>query len=185
MIDEILLKTEKKMAASTQALKREIAAIRTGRATTGLVDHIKVDYSGVPTPLNHLANISIPGAKYLLIQPWDKGIIQNIEKAILKSDLGLTPSSDGTVIRLNIPPLSEERRQELIKLVHRKVEEGRIAMRNVRRDAADELKHLEKDKEMSQDELKMALNKLQKLTDSFVLGAGQMGKDKETELLEV
>jgi ribosome recycling factor len=185
MIDEILIKTEKKMEASAQALKREIAAVRTGRATTGLVEHIKVEYSSVPTPLNHLANISVPGAKYLLIQPWDKGIIQDIEKAILKSDLGLTPSSDGAVIRLNIPPLSEERRQELIKLVHRKVEEGRIALRNVRREAADELKHLEKDKEMSQDELKKALDKLQKLTDSFVQTAGQMGKDKEAELLEV
>lgn len=185
MIDEILMNAELKMESSLQVLKREMSTIRTGRATTALVDHIKVDYSGVPTPINHLASISVPGARYLVIQPWDKNVLSSIEKAILKSDLGLTPSNDGSVIRLNIPPLSEERRQELIKMVHKKVEEGRVAMRNLRRDGMEELKKLEKDKEISQDELKMAMDKLQLLTDTFVSNAGQMGKEKETELLEI
>lgn len=185
MINDILLSTEEKMATSAQALKRELAAVRTGRATPALVEHIMVEYAGVPTPLNQLASISVPGAKYLVIQPWDRGSIQSIEKAILRSDLGLTPTSDGSIIRLNIPPLSEERRQELIRLVHRKVEEGRIAIRNLRRDAMEELKQLEKNREISQDELKRALDKLQKLTDTFVANAGQMGQDKEAELMEV
>ena len=185
MINDILLSTEEKMATSVQVLKRELAAVRTGRATPALVEHIIVEYTGVPTPLNQLASISVPGAKYLVIQPWDRGSIQSIEKAILRSDLGLTPTSDGSIIRLNIPPLSEERRQELIRLVHRKVEEGRIAIRNLRRDAMEELKQLEKNREISQDELKRALGKLQKLTDTFIANAGQVGQDKEAELMEV
>jgi len=185
MINDILLSTEEKMATSVQVLKRELAAVRTGRATPALVEHIIVEYAGVPTPLNQLASISVPGAKYLVIQPWDRGSIQSIEKAILRSDLGLTPTSDGSIIRLNIPPLSEERRQELIRLVHRKVEEGRIAIRNLRRDAMEELKQLEKNREISQDELKRALGKLQKLTDTFIANAGQVGQDKEAELMEV
>lgn len=185
MINDILLSTEEKMATSVQVLKRELAAVRTGRATPALVEHIIVEYTGVPTPLNQLASISVPGAKYLVIQPWDRGSIQSIEKAILRSDLGLTPTSDGSIIRLNIPPLSEERRQELIRLVHRKVEEGRIAIRNLRRDAMEELKQLEKNREISQDELKRALGKLQKLTDTFIANAGQAGQDKEAELMEV
>ena len=185
MINEILLGTEEKMAASVQALRRELAAVRTGRATPALVEHIRVEYAGVPSPLNQLASISVPGAKYLVIQPWDRGSIQSIEKAILKSDLGLTPTSNGNIIRLNIPPLSEERRRELIKLVHKKVEEGRVAIRNLRRNAMEGLKQLEKNKEISQDELKMALDKLQKLTDTLVANAGQAGQDKEAELMEV
>ena len=185
MTDEILLNTEKKMAKATQVLRRELVTIRTGRATPALVEHIRVEYAGVPTPLNHLASISVPEARYLIIQPWERGIIQAIEKAILKSDLGLTPSSDGNIIRLNIPPLSEERRQELIKLVHKRVEEGRVAIRNLRRDGMNELKGLEKSKEISQDELKRTLDKLQRLTDNFISDAEQAGQDKETELKEV
>lgn len=185
MTDDILVKIEKKMGASTDVLSRELATIRTGRASPGLVEHIKIDYAGVPTPLNQMASISVPEARYLVIQPWDRGTIRDIEKAILKSDLGLTPSSDGNVIRLNIPPLSEERRQELIKLVHRRVEEGRVAVRNLRRDAASTLKQLEKNKEISQDELKRALGKLQKLTDTFIADAERAGQDKEAQLKEV
>lgn len=185
MATEILFSTEKKMAKATQALRRELTTIRTGRATPGLVEHIRVEYAGVPTPLNHLASISVPEARYLVIQPWERGVIQAIEKAILKSDLGLTPSSDGNVIRLNIPPLSEERRQELIKLVHKRMEEGKVVIRNLRRDGVNELKKLEKDKEISQDELKRTLDKLQRLTDSFISDAEQAGRDKETELKEV
>ena len=185
MTDDILFKIEKKMETSIDVLGRELATIRTGRASPGLVEHIKVEYAGVPTPLNQMASISVPEARYLVIQPWDRGTIRNIEKAILKSDLGLTPSSDGNVIRLNIPPLSEERRQELIKLVHRRVEEGRVAVRNLRRDAASTLKQLEKNKEISQDELKRALGKLQQLTDTFIADAERAGQDKEAQLKEV
>jgi len=185
MTDDILLNVEVKMEASVDALKRELSSLRTGRASPSLVEHIKVDYAGVPTPLNHLAGITVPGARYLVIQPWDKGTIQSIEKAILKSDLGLTPSNDGNVIRLNIPPLSEERRQELVKLVHKRVEEGRITIRNARREAMEEMRTLEKESQISQDELKRSLDQLQKLTDTLIADANQIGKDKETELKEV
>lgn len=185
MIGDILSNTEGKMQVATNALKRELAAIRTGRATPALIEHLKVDYGGVPTPLKHVASISAPAANLLIIQPWDPSIIQSIEKAILKSNLGLTPGSDGKLIRLKIPPLSEERRLELTRVVRTRVEEGKIVLRNLRRHAADELKQLEKNKEISQDEQKRALNQLQKLTDSFTLSANQVGKDKEAELMEV
>ena len=185
MIEETLLNTEEKMLASVDALKRELASIRTGRATPALVEHIKVDYAGVPTPLRHIAGISASGASLLVIQPWDPGSIQSIEKAILKSNLGLTPSTDGNTIRLNIPPLSEERRLELTKIVRRMVEEGKIVMRNLRHEALDKLRKLEKDKEISEDEHKRAVNKLQMLTDSFIDRADEAGRDKETELMEV
>ncbi len=173
------------MQASTESLKRELATIRTGHATPALIEHIKVDYAGVPTPLNQIAGISASGARLLVIQPWDQGSIHSIEKAILKSDLGLNPSSDGSVIRLNVPPLTEERRQELIKVVRRMVEERRVAIRNVRHEAMDGLKELEKNKDISQDEHKRALNQLQKLTDSFIANTEQIGRDKEVELREL
>ncbi len=185
MTGDILSNAEGKMQASTDALKRELAAVRTGHATPALIEHLKVDYSGVPTPLRHIAGISAPEANLLIIQPWDPGSIQSIEKAILKSNLGLAPSSDGKLIRLKIPPLSEERRLELVKVVRRRIEEGKIAIRNLRRNAADELKQLEKNKEISQDEHKRTLNQLQKLTDSFIFSANQVGADKEAELMEV
>lgn len=185
MIDEALRKTEERMRSSIELLKQELAGIRTGHANPALIEHIRVDYAGVPTPLNQIAGISAPAARLLLIQPWDKGVINSIEKAILKSDLGLTPTSDGSVIRLNIPPLTEERRRELTKLVARRVEERRVVIRNLRRDAMDELKGLEKNKDISQDELKRALNQLQKLTDSFIAISEQIGQAKEAELLEV
>lgn len=185
MIEDILLDTEHKMQASVEALKRELAGIRTGRATPALIEHIKVDYAGVATPLRHIAGISASGADLLVIQPWDPTSIQSITKAILKSNLGLTPNSDGHIIRLSIPPLSEERRQELTRVVRRRVEDGRIAIRNLRHEAADKLKKLEKDKEISQDEHKRAMNKIQKLTDTFTDTAEQAGQDKEAELMEV
>jgi len=185
MVSHILLSIEEKMRTSIGVLKQELATIRTGHATPALIEHIKVEYAGVPTPLIQIAGISAPGARLLIIQPWDKGSIHNIEKAILKSDLGLTPTSDGSVIRLNIPPLTEERRGELRKLVRKRVEERRIVIRNLRREAMDNLKGLEKNKDMSQDELKRALDQLQKLTDSFIADAEQIGQDKEAELMEV
>ena len=179
MVSHILLSIEEKMRTSIGVLKQELATIRTGHANPALIEHIKVEYTGVPTPLIQIAGISAPGARLLIIQPWDKGSIHNIEKAILKSDLGLTPTSDGSVIRLNIPPLTEERRGELRKLVRKRVEERRIVIRNLRREAMDNLKGLEKNKDMSQDELKRALDQLQKLTDSFIADAEQIGQDKE------
>ncbi len=185
MIDSTLRNIEGKMQTSIEALKRELSGIRTGRATPALVDHIKVDYAGVPTSLNQIAGISAPEARLIVIQPWDRGIIRNIEKAILQSDLGLNPTSDGNVIRLNIPPLTEERRQELGRVVRKKVEERRIVIRNLRREAMDGLKGLEKNKEISQDEHKRSLNQLQKITDGFITNAEQIGQDKEAELLEV
>lgn len=185
MVDRILRNIEEKMRKSLEVLKRELASIRTGRATPALIEHIRVEYAGVPTPLNQIASISVPGARLLLIQPWDRGSLSSIEKAVLKSDLGLNPVSDGNVIRINIPPLTEERREELIKIVRKRVEERKIAIRNLRREAMDELKGLEKAKDISQDECKRALDQLQKLTDGFIADTEQMGGDKEVELMEV
>ena len=185
MVSHTLQNAEGKMQASTEVLKRDLAAIRTGRATPALIEHIKVEYAGVPTPLRQVASISVPEARLLVIQPWDRNSLHSIEKAILKSDLGLHPNSDGNVIRLSIPPLSEERRQELIKVVRKRVEERRIAIRNLRREAMDELRKLEKNKDISQDELKRALDQLQKLTDAFITEAEQIGRDKEVELIEI
>ena len=185
MASQSLQNIEEKMRKTVEGLKKELATIRTGHATPSLIEHIKVEYAGVPAPLNQVAGISAPEARLLVIQPWDKGIIRNIEKAITASDLGLNPSSDGNVIRINIPPLSEERRQELIRVVRRRVEERRIAIRNLRREAMDELKELEKSKDVSQDEHKRALDQLQKLTDSFIADTEQIGRDKETELVQV
>jgi len=173
------------MRASVDGLKRELAAIRTGHATPALIEHIKVDYAGVPTPLNQIAGISAPGARLLVIQPWDRGSIPGIEKAILKSELGLNPTSEGNVIRLNLPPLSEERRQELTRVVRKRVEERKIVIRNLRHEVMGELKGLEKNKDISQDEHKRALDQLQKLTDSFIADIEQIGQDKEAELMEV
>jgi len=185
MDSRILWDTEEKMQKSIELLRRELASIRTGRATPTLIEHIKVEYAGVPTPLNQLAGISAPGARLLVIQPWDRSSIHSIEKAILKSDLGLTPVNDGNVIRLNIPQLTEERRQELVKIVRKRVEEKKVVIRNLRREAMDELKGLEKNKDISQDEHKRAQTQLQKLTDSFIADTEQIGQDKEAELMEV
>lgn len=185
MISDILRNIEAKMKSPVEVLKKELATIRTGHATTSLIEHIRVEYAGIPTPLNQIAGISAPGARLLVIQPWDQSSLPQIEKAILKSDLGLIPANDGHTLRLNIPPLTEERRQELIKAVHKRVEAKKIVIRNLRHEAMDELKKAEKSKDISQDEHKRALDQLQKLTDSFIVNAGQIGRDKETELTEV
>jgi ribosome recycling factor len=185
VVSPILWNIEKKMRASVEGLKTELATIRTGHATPALIEHIKVDYAGVPTPLNQIAGISAPAARLLVIQPWDRSTISNIEKAIMKSDLGINPASDGNVIRLNLPPLSEERRQELTKIVRKRTEERKIIIRNLRRDAMSELKGLEKEGDLSQDEDKHALDQLQKLTDSFIADIEQIAQDKEAELMEV
>jgi len=185
MVNEILKSIDDKMKASIKVFRADLAAIRTGHATPALVEHIKVEYAGVPTPLNQLAGISAPEAGLLVIQPWDKSSIGNIEKAILKSELGINPSNDGNIIRIAIPPLSEERRQEMIKIVHRRMEERRVAIRSLRHDAMNELKKMEKDKEISQDEHKRAQEQLQSITDVFMDEIEKVGKDKEQELLEV
>ena len=185
MVNEAFSSIEDKMKNSVKMFREDLATIRTGHASPGLVEHIKVDYAGVPTPLNHIAGISAPETGLLVIQPWDKNSIGNIQKAILKSDLGLNPSNDGNIIRISIPPLSEERRQELIKIVHNRVEERRVVVRNLRHEALNELKKLEKDKEISQDEFHHAQEQLQKLTDGHIIDIEEIGKEKEKELMEV
>jgi ribosome recycling factor len=185
MANESLKTIEDKMKNSVKMFREDLATIRTGHASPGLVEHIKVDYAGVPTPLNHIAGITAPEAGLLVIQPWDKNTIGNIEKAILKSDLGLNPSNDGNIIRISVPPLSEERRQELIKIMHKRLEERRVVVRNLRHEALNELKKLEKDKDISQDEYHRAQEQLQKLTDSHIIEIDELGKEKEKELMEV
>jgi ribosome recycling factor len=185
MIDPTLLKAEEKMKTSVDVLKRELAAVRTGRASPALIEHVRVDYNGVPTPLNHIGSVSVSGTNLLIIQPWDPNILTAIEKAILKANIGLTPSSDGHLIRLAVPSLDEERRGELIKMVKKMLEEQKIVVRNIRRDALDEIKKQEKNKEISQDDLKRGEVKLQKLTDSFVGMIDAAGVAKETELKQV
>ena len=185
MIDDILSETSKKMGKAIDAMKRELATIRTGRATPAIVDHIKVDYYGVPTPLNQIATVSVPEARLLMIQPWDRQALSSMEKAIVKSDLGLNPSNDGNMIRLRTPQLTEERRKELIRVVRKRVEEGRVALRNVRRSALEEIRELERKKDISQDEQKRAQERLQELTDSFIEEVEKVGRGKEEELLEV
>ena len=185
MIDDVLRQTEAKMKKSISVLETELASIRTGRASASLVDHITVDYYGNPTPLNQLATITVPEARVIAIQPWDKQTASPIEKAILKSDLGLNPVNDGTTIRLPIPLLNEERRKDLVKVVRRRIEDGKVAVRNVRRDGLESLRALEKNKEISQDEQKRAQDQLQKVTDTFVGQADVLGAKKEAELMEV
>ncbi|MFC2034004.1 ribosome recycling factor [Chloroflexota bacterium] len=185
MHDQILIDIEDKMNKTKDGLKKELATIRTGHANPNLVENIKVDYADTIMPLNQIAGISAPEARLLVIQPWDKSIIGNIEKAILTSDLGLNPTNDGNVIRINIPLLSEERRKELIKVVRKRVEDRKIAIRNLRREAMDGLKELEKNKDISQDEQKRASEQLQKITDSFITNAEQIGQKKEEELMQV
>ena len=185
MIETILKNADSKMKKAVEALNNELASIRTGRASPALVEHIKVDYHGVMTPLLQLASISVPEPRTIAIRPYDRSIINNIDKAILKSDLGLNPTNDGSNIRITIPTLTEERRKDLLKVIHKRLEESRIHIRNIRRDAVDELKQSEKNKEVSQDQEKRAAEQLQKLTDSYISSIDKIGKDKEAEILEI
>jgi len=185
MIEQMLTEINGKMQKAVDALTRDLAAIRTGRASPALVEHIKADYHGVLTPINQIASISIPEAKMILIQPWDRSSIRSIEKAILTSDLGLNPTSDSNVLRIPIPPLTEERRKELTRAVHKRLEEARIALRNLRREGIERLRQSEKSKEISQDQYTRASEQLQKLTDNFIDKVNDIGQAKETEIMEV
>ncbi len=176
---------ERRMQKAVEALKQDLAAIRTGRASAALVERITLDYYGTPTPLNQVASISVPEARLLVIQPWDKKMLTDIEKAIQRSDLGINPSNDGSVIRLSIPPMTQERRRDLVKTLHKKLDEHKVAVRNVRRDVQDKLRDREKKKEVSEDELKRSTERLQKLTDRYIDEMDKIGKTKETEILEV
>lgn len=185
MIPEIKTDAEHRMTGAIDSLHRELNGIRTGRAAPALVERLMVDYYGTPTPLNQIAGISAPEARMLVIQPWDRGAISAIERAIQKSDLGLTPNNDGAVIRLNIPNLTEERRKSLVKVVRSKVEECKVAIRNVRRDAVDSLKTLLKEKEIGEDDERRAAADIDQLTKRFTDDADQIGQAKEAEVLEV
>ncbi|EMR07523.1 Vegetative protein 12B [Bhargavaea cecembensis DSE10] len=185
MVNKLIEETKDRMAKSLQSLRRELASIRAGRANASLLDRISVDYYGAPTPVNQLAGISIPEARLLVIQPYDKSVIGDIEKAILKSDLGLTPANDGNVIRLAVPALTEERRKELVKLVKKEAEEGKISIRNIRRDANDSLKKLEKNGEITEDDQRGYSDDIQKMTDDHIRQIDDVAKEKEEEIMEV
>ncbi len=185
MIKDTLHDAEVRMKSAIKALEDDMAAIRTGRASPALVERLMVPYYGTPTPLQQLATISAPEPQLITIRPFDPKSIATIEKAIQSSDLGLTPSNDGKLIRLTIPPLTEERRQDLVKVVHRRVEEAKVAVRNVRRDTLDDLRELEKEKLISEDELFRGKEDLQKLTDYYIEEADKVGQRKEQEIREV
>jgi ribosome recycling factor len=185
MLDDILKTAEHKMTRAVEILHTDLQSVRTGRASPALLDRIQVDYYGSPTPLNGVANISAPDPRMVLVQPWDRGMLGVIEKAILKSDLGINPTNDGQVIRLVLPQLTEERRKELVKQVHHRAEEARVAVRNCRRDALDHLRKAEKDGGVSKEDETRAQDRLQKLTDQFVKRVEEVSRKKETEVMEV
>lgn len=182
---EIIKDAKSRMKKSVDAIREEMAKIRTGRASTALLDHLKIDYYGNPTPLNQVATVSVSDARTLAVTPWDKSVVPSVEKAILESDLGLNPSTAGEVIRIPIPPLTEERRVEMTKLVRAEGENGKVAIRNIRRDANHHLKELLKKKEIAEDEEKKALDETQKLTDQYVEQLDKIVADKEGEIMEV
>jgi ribosome recycling factor len=185
MEQELKRRTTDRMARAIEALKKEFGSIRTGRASLSLLDEIAVNYYETPTPLQQLASLSIPESRQMAIQPWDPKVISEIEKAILKSDLGLTPMNDGKIIRINIPPLTEERRKQLVKTVKKKAEEAKVAVRNIRRDANEELKKLEKEKHISEDVVKKSQDEIQKITDSYITRVDEVLANKEKEIMEL
>ena len=185
MTSEILSGAERKMLRAVEVMERDFHTLRTGRASASLVERLHVDYYGTQTPLNQVASISVPEAHQIVIQPWDRAVLGAIEKAIMKSDIGLMPNVDGTVVRLNIPPLTEERRKDLVKQVHRRMEEARVEIRNLRREAAEQLKKEERDGTVGTDESHRALEQLQKITDRVIADVDRLGGIKEQEVLEV
>ena len=184
-MSEVLIGATADMQKCVDGLSHEFASIRTGRASPALVEGVLVEYHGVNVPLKQLANIAVPEPALLTIQPWDRSSLRAVEKSILKANLGLNPSNDGSVIRLMIPPLSEERRGELAKLVAKRVEERKVALRNIRRDYVSKLKQMEKDKQISQDEMEASLKKVDDLTDAFIVKAAETGQVKEKEIREL
>jgi ribosome recycling factor len=185
VIKDILKEAESRMNGAIQSLENDLAVIRTGRANPALVERLSVTYYDSPTPLMQLATISIPEPRSILIKPFDPSTLKDVERAILASDLGLTPNNDGKSIHLNLPPLNEERRRDLVKVVHNRLEEGRVAVRNVRRDAQNDMRDFEKEKMISEDELKRGEEDLQKLTDRFIEEINKRGQEKEKEIMEV
>jgi ribosome recycling factor len=185
MLDEVIADANQRMDGAMDALQRELNGIRTGRASPALVERLMIDYYGTPTPLNQLAGVSAPEARLLVIQPWDRGSMQAIERSIMESDLGLTPNNDGVVIRLAIPHLTEERRHDLVRLVRSKVEEAKVAVRNVRRDSMESCKELLNEKMISEDDERRAESTIQELTNKHVERADELGKAKEEEVLEI
>jgi len=184
MIESIYQETREGMNKSIDSLKNEFKKVRTGRASVSILDDIRVEYYGTMTPLNQMASLSIPESRLIIVQPWDVSVIKDIEKAILKSDLGLTPSNDGKLIRISIPPLTEERRKELVKVIYKKSEEYRVAVRNIRRDSNELLKGLKKDGEISEDDAFRAQDQVQKITDKHIKLIDDVCKEKEKEILE-
>jgi ribosome recycling factor len=185
MVDEIFEDSKDRMGKSIESLKREYSRLRTGRASISLLDGIRVSYYDTPTPLNQMASLAVPEPRLIVIQPWDKTAIEDIEKAILKSELGLTPMNDGKVIRISIPPLTEERRKELVKVARKMSEENKVAIRNIRRDANEMLKDLKKEKEISEDDLFRSQEEVQKATDQFISQVDELCAVKEKEILEI
>lgn len=184
MIETVYQETQENMAKAIAALNKELKRVRTGRASLSLVDGIRVDYYGTLTPLNQLATLAVPESRLITIQPWDVSVIKEIEKAILKSDLGLTPSSDGKIVRIAIPPLTEQRRKELVKVVNKICEEYKVSIRNIRRDANEMIKELKKEGEISEDDAFKSQERIQKITDEHIKMVDQCFKEKEKEILE-
>ncbi len=185
MLNELFKDMDHRMLQAVEHVRTEFAGLRTGRASTALVESIKVPYYGTPTPLNQVANISVPEARLIVVQPWDKNLVAEVEKAIMSADLGLNPVSDGGVMRIPIPALTEERRKDLVRHVHKLAEEGRVSIRNVRRDANDQIKKGEKEHEISEDNSKRAMDNVQEMTDKFIVQIDEIAKNKEEEIMTI
>jgi len=184
MINELFVDVKDRMNKAVEHYRNEVSTIRTGRASANILDVVKVDYYGTPTPLNNIAHVTVPEGQLIVIQPFDPSSLEFIEKAIMSSDVGLTPNNDGSVIRLNIPTLTEERRKDLVKVVHKIIEEGRVAVRNIRRDANDLLKKSEKDNDLSEDNLRRATDNIQEMTDEHIKNLNQIQEAKEKDILD-
>jgi ribosome recycling factor len=183
--DFVLSEVERKMNRTVEALRRELNSVRTGRATPALLENITIEYYGVPTPLKQIASISAPDARAILVQPWDKQSLREIEKSVMKAEMGFNPSNDGNIITVPIPPLTQERRQELVRLLKRKIEEGKVSIRNVRRDGLETLRKMEKDKLISQDQNRRSQERLQKATDAHIKTVDEVAVSKEAEIMQV
>ena len=184
-VDEVLTDADSRMNKSVEVLNRDLTSLRTGRATPALLENLTVDYYGVPTPLNQIAAVSAPEASLLIVQPWDRQALKDIERSLQKSEMGFNPSNDGTVIRVPIPPLSQDRRKEMVRVLKKKIEDGKVAVRNVRRDALEQLRSMERNKQLSQDDNRRAQDRLQKTTDACISLIDQVSAGKEAEIMQV